>query len=318
MSDPVLEVLSAGLLTTIQDTLTRRAGRYGVSPGGALDRRSAALANALAGNPASAALLEITLVGPTLRLLRPATLGLAGAELSASLDGRPVDPGWSVAGRAGSTIEFHGKQSGVRAYLAVSGGVDVPLVLGSRSTDLAGGFGGLAGRPLRQGDLISAYPVLDATSRAGASARQDLGLDRTVRVLPGPHLRRFSAGSFASFLGEHWRVSSEADRMGLRLNGAPLRHRLPADVPSLGLPTGAIQVPGDGRPIVLLADHQSTGGYPVIACVVVDDLPLVAQRAPGDPVRFAAVRMPVSAAAASRLDLDRSGWDLARGAGGLT
>lgn len=320
-SAPVFDVLAGGLLTTVQDTRARaRFGRFGVAAGGALDVVAAALANRLVGNADDAALLEITLVGPRLRALRATTVGIAGADLGLTVDGWPVAPGWSVAVRHGATIAFHERRHGARAYLAVAGGLDVPLVLGSRSTDLAGGFGGLGGRALAAGDQLAAFLVPDGPARAGHHAEHDLALDQPVRVVPGPHRRLFPRDALARLVGTTWRLAPESNRMGARLEGPPLPPRR-ADVPSLGLPTGAIQVPGDGRPIVLLADRQPTGGYPVLAVVIRADLPLLAQRAPGETVRFALTTL-AEARRAKRCppppEGDDLGWQLARLAGWST
>jgi biotin-dependent carboxylase-like uncharacterized protein len=318
---PVLAVLAGGLLTTVQDIRSRaRFARFGVSAGGALDPRSAALANRLVGNPDDAALLEITLAGPVLRLLRTTALGLAGADLGMAVEGRPVAPGWSILARQNETVSFGEQRAGARAYLAVAGGLAVPLVLGSRSTDLAGGFGGLDGRALRAADTLAAFSIPDAPARAGRWADPERDLRREVRVVPGPHRRLFPAGAYAALLESDWQLAPEANRMGARLEGPRIVPRR-ADVPSLGVPAGAIQVPGDGRPIVLLADRQPTGGYPVLAVVIAADLPLLAQRAPGDRLRFSGTTIE-DARRASVVPLPRPrvglGWELARQAGALT
>ncbi|MDQ6672834.1 MAG: biotin-dependent carboxyltransferase family protein [Chloroflexota bacterium] len=288
----MLEVISPGLLTSVQDTRGRpEFQRYGVPVGGAIDPFSASAANVLVGNTSEAALLEVTLAGPTLRFGTSTAFALAGADLSASLDGQPIAPGWSWLGRAGSTLSFGDRRTGARAYLALAGGLAVPVVLGSRATDLRAGFGGLAGRPLRAADRLPLASSVDVVSRCGwhlaGAALAPGARERQVRVLPGPHLSRFVGGALDQLCAEPWEISAQADRMGYRLVGTPLRHKHRADVASLGLPVGAIQVPGDGEPIVLLADHQPTGGYTVVACVIRADLPLLAQRAPGDVVQFA-------------------------------
>lgn len=281
-----LDVLDPGLLTTVQDAWGRRAAaRYGVSACGALDPFAAELANALVGNPPDAAVLEITLAGPTLRLGITTAIALVGAHLGGTLDGEPLLPGWSVLARAGSTLAFGDRQTGARAYLAISGGILVPTVLGSAATDLRAGFGGHQGRPLRAGDRL---PLGVATNPAAWAGRHipPTSSSHGVRVLPGPHLHRFAPDAMQQLHHTAWRVSGQADRMGYRLDGPPLPRAGPADVASLGLPVGAIQVPGDGRPIVLLADHQPTGGYTVLANAIRADLPLLAQLLPGDEVRF--------------------------------
>ena len=287
-----LEVVAPGLLTSIQDTRGRpHLARYGVPTGGAVDPLAAAAANALVANDPDAALLEITIGGPTLRFTTHTAFALAGADLSATLDGQPIGPGWSWLARAGSTLSFGERRTGARAYFACAGGLDVPLVLGSRAADLRAGFSGLAGRPLRSGDRLSVRDVSDGVTRSGrylASACARTDPSQRVRVLPGPHVDRFGTGAFDRLCSAEWTITPQADRMGYRLAGPRLEHARRADVASLGLPLGSVQVPGDGQPIVLLADHQPTGGYTVLACIIRADLDLIAQRVPGEIVRFAA------------------------------
>jgi biotin-dependent carboxylase-like uncharacterized protein len=294
-----VEVVAPGLFTTVQDVRGRPGyQRYGVPVGGALDPFAAATANALVGNAPDAALLEITLVGPTLRFAAPTAFALAGADLSATLDAQPIAPGWSRLARSGSTLSVGERRSGARAYLAFGGGLDLPAVLGSRSTDVRAGLPGLAGRPLRAGDLLPLPGVADVLSRCGHSLPADRREPSpVVRLLPGPHVDRFEARTLDEFCAADWEIGEQADRMGYRLVGPRLRHTRGADVASLGLPVGAVQVPGDGRPIVLLADHQPTGGYTVLACVIRADLGLLAQRTPGDHLRFAVVTLEEARAA---------------------
>ena len=291
MIEAGLEVVAPGLLTTIQDTRGRpEFARYGVPTGGALDPLAAAAANALVGNDPGAAVLEITLLGPTLRFATQTAFALAGADLNATLDGQSVGPGWSWFARAGSTLSFGERRNGTRAYLACAGGFQVPVVLGSRAADVRAGFGGLAGRAVRSGDRLPLPVIPDVVSRCGwhlTAAATAADPRQQVRVLPGPHLSRFQPGAFEELCSLEWRIAEQADRMGYRLTGPRLRHAHRADVASLGLPVGSVQVPGDGQPIVLLADHQPTGGYTVLACVIRADIHLLAQRAPGDAVRFA-------------------------------
>ena len=289
-----IEVLAPGLLTTVQDVRGRPGlGRYGVAVGGALDPWSAATANLLVGNTPDQPVLEMTLVGPTLRLTVDTAVGLCGADLGATLDGYPAEPGWSRFARPGATLPFGERRRGARAYLAVAGGLDLPLVLGSPAADLRAGFSHLAGRALRAGDTVPIAQVPDVISRCGrytsAATRDDPR--QAVRVVPGPHVDRFAPGAFEQFCRATWHIADQADRMGYRLRGPLLAHTAAAEVASLGLPVGAVQVPGDGQPILLLADHQPTGGYPVLACVIRADLGVLAQRAPGDEVRFTPVSL---------------------------
>jgi biotin-dependent carboxylase-like uncharacterized protein len=287
-----IEVADGGLLTTIQDAHGRRGySALGITAAGAIDWFSAQAANALLDNPVDAALFEITLLGPTLHFTAPSACALTGADLRATLDGVALTPGGSYFIRAGNVLAFGERRDGVRAYLAVAGGVSVPLVLGARATDLRAGFGGLGGRRVQRGDRLSFPLVSDPLTRAGrriANSRWTADLTAPVRVLPGPHLHRFYPGALEDLCALPWRITDQADRMGYRLSGGGyLRHTRGADIPSVGIPVGAVQVPGDERPIVLLADHQTTGGYTVLACVISADLPLIAQRQSGDEVRFA-------------------------------
>jgi antagonist of KipI len=281
-----IEVLEPGLLTTIQDPRGRRGWRrYGVPGAGALDPLAGRLANRLAGNDADAGLLEVTLAGPRLRLGASAVVALAGADLGATIDGRRLPPGQSRPAPADAVIGFGGRRSGARAYLAFDGGIEVEPVLGSRATDLRSRFGGLDGRALRPGDRLRLGPAGRNAARRAAPSRPATSAS-AVRVLPGPHLDRFAPGALERLCDQGWTVSPNADRMGCRLDGGPLEHGAEPEVPSLGLPLGAIQVPPDGRPIVALADRPVTGGYPVLAVVARADIGLIAQRIPGDTLSF--------------------------------
>ncbi|MBE3575009.1 MAG: 5-oxoprolinase subunit PxpB [Firmicutes bacterium] len=340
---PAILVEAPGMLTTVQDLGRPGWQRYGIPPGGALDPFALRAANLLAGNPEDAAGLEITWIGPRLRFLAPAVIALAGADLGATLDGTPLPPYRAVAVRRGSMLRFGKPREGVRAYLAVRGGIGVPPVLGSRSTYLRAGLGGLAGRALKKGDLLPIQapppaarqtpppPSRPAASRsAGACgpcreapappARETLaprpGLAGVpsfsgagvppggeaatpIRVVLGPQAHLFTAESIRRFLDGTYTITPASDRMGCRLQGPRLQHRRGADVISDAVPAGSTQVAGDGQPIVMLADRQTTGGYTKIATVIAADLPVLAQLAPGAAVRWQAVA-PEQAVAALR------------------
>lgn len=292
-----IEVLDPGLLTSVQDPFGRPGWRrYGVPVSGAADPFSARLANRLVGNPDAAALLEVTLVGPELRFTEATTIAVAGADLGAMLDGRPLAPGLGASARAGSVLRFGERRSGTRAYLAIAGGIEVDPVLGSRSTDLRASFGGIDGRALRAGDLLR---VGAAPHPAPRRAQAQPSRDEPIRVLAGPHPERFAPDALDRLCDAAWTVSPAADRAGIRLDGEPIRHAAPdaAEVESMGLAAGAIQVPLDGRPIVMLADRPVTGGYAVLGCVARADLGRVAQLAPGDSVGFAIVATDAAVAA---------------------
>ena len=293
----VVEVLEPGLLTTVQDAGRAGYRRVGVSGAGPMDAHAHAVANRAVGNPAGAAALECTMTGPALAFLAPLRFAVTGADLGAVLERAdlgawPVPRGACVLARPGNVLRFAGRRSGCRAYVALQGGIDVPAVLGSRATALQSGFGGLQGRPLAAGDPIAVL----STAGAGGEARE-LPAERharsaAVRVVLGPQADHFDAETIARFLASPWRVSPTSDRVGCRLEGEPLRHAGPAEILSDGMVPGSIQVPPDGRPIVMTADGPTTGGYPKIATVLTTDLPLLAQLVPGEgDVRFEAVRV---------------------------
>jgi biotin-dependent carboxylase-like uncharacterized protein len=327
----ILEVLDGGVLSTVQDAGRPDWTHLGVPPSGATDPRSLAVANLLLGNDRGAAAIEVTLGGARFVATQPGTIALAGAELGAWVHpDRRLAVGRTHRLAAGDQLVFDGAADasvvGSRCYIALEGGVDVPVVLGSRSTCLPGGFGGLDGRPLRSGDEVRGR---DATR---IDPRPDIAWPEEG---PTPSLRdgvaelRFVAGpsdGFEAVAAIEWRVSAAADRVGVRLDAPTLPNEIGGETLTHGVPRGAIQVPPDGRPIILSADHQTTGGYRVVGVVISADLPLVGQLRPGAPVRLVAVTLEVADAAlradAALLDAvaaalhEGAGWDrLAASAG---
>ena len=306
-----LEVLAGGLLTTIQDR-----GRFdhrdeGVPVAGACDPIGLAVANLIIGNAPAAAALECTILGPELLVLADGIVGLGGADLGAMLQpgARPVLPGSAKGVRAGDRIVFGERPlgAGCRAYLAVPGGIDVPVVLGSRSTSLVGAFGGLDGRPLRSGDRLARN---DAGSRGSVGRGVSWKGPHTprafaapIRVLPGPALTvpGSESRSAAAFLTTTWRVAAASDRRGLRLDGPPIRSNLDSAAPSHGVLPGTIQVTPSGQPLVLLNDAGTTGGYPVIGVVIAADLWRLGQARPGATLQFEATTNSLARAAALEL-----------------
>jgi biotin-dependent carboxylase-like uncharacterized protein len=296
-SPATIEVVEPGLLTTVQDAGRTGRRRFGVGGAGAMDERGLAEANRLAGNPSGTAALECTASGPALRFLAAAHFAVTGADLGAvlhraDLGAWPVPPGVRVFARAGNVLAFEGRRHGCRAYVAVTGGIDVPPVLGSRSTDLPGGFGGFEGRSLRAGDhLPVGPPVTPARREASPLPLPDGPGDvATLRVIPGPQEDLFTVEAMRRFLSVEYRVHATSDRVGCRLEGPPLAHRGPSEVVSDGMLPGCVQVPPDGQPIVMGADSPTTGGYPKIATVISADRPRLAQLLPGQArVRFEAV-----------------------------
>ncbi len=300
-----IHVLEPGLLTTVQDLGRPGQMRHGVSPGGALDRAALILGNRLCGNDPSAAGLEITLTGPRLRFTVPAVVALTGADLGATLDGAPQSTWQPVAIPAGGEIAFPPNRTtrGARTYLCVAGGIVVPPVLGSRSTDLAAGLGGVEGRALRQGDRLAcgrpSGPTTSLLGRRLVTTPPEYPAEVLIRVVLGPQRDRFTKKGIAAFLAGPYMISPKGDRMGVRLaDGPPIAHRRGADLISEGIVPGSIQVPGDGQPIALLAACQTMGGYPKIATVIGADLDRLAQARPGDRIRFTAVD-PAAARAAT-------------------
>ena len=321
--EPILEVLEPGLLTTVQDAGRWGYGDLGVPIGGACDPWSFGVANALLGNDAGAAALEITLLGPTLRALREVVIAIAGADLGARVEpaGRRVAPGSTVRLSFGEVLAYSdgAGDGGARAYVGVAGGIDVPVVLGSRSTCLVASFGGFDGRALRPGDRISAQRPGREPDPARSTWPAGLGprLDAGVRILPGPDA---GAELLTALTSAPWSVSPASDRRGVRLTGTPLLVRTDAGSHlTTGVMPGTIQLPPDGQPIVLLADAQPTGGYPVIGVVIEADLPLVGQLAAAEEIRFSLVDQAAARTAnatrrrdfeAARRELSAGSWHL--------
>jgi biotin-dependent carboxylase-like uncharacterized protein len=305
----VFRVVQPGLLTTVQDLGRPAAIASGVPPAGAMDRFAHAAANLLAGNDRSQATLECTLSGPQLVALRPCLVAVTGADLGLHVNGRTAPMWTGIFLAAGDTLSFSGRRSGMRAYVAASGGFEGERWLGSRSTYLLVSRGGMEGRPLTAGDELHlaadrSGPMVAGRQLAGAML-PDYS-DHTLAVMAGPHLKRLDAASRKALLGGTFTVSGQADRMGYRLDGPPLA--LSGDeLLSFGLAAGSIQVVNSGQAIMLMADHQTAGGYAVVATVVTASLPIAAQLGPGDELQFRAVteaqagamRREVSAALAS-------------------
>jgi biotin-dependent carboxylase-like uncharacterized protein len=273
---------------------------------GAMDRLALAAANVLAGNGAGAAAVELTLTGGSFRFETAALAALAGTDLAASLDGEGLPPWGSFLASAGSTLALGAARTGVRAYLAVRGGIAVPVVLGSRSTYTRARVGGLEGRALAAGDRL---PVGRSRGRAPAPLALEPGTvppsggGARLRVLLGPQRDRFSEQGLATFLGAPWKVTPQNDRMGYRLEGPPIELRGGADIVTDPVLPGAVQVTGNGLPIALMVDAQTTGGYAKIATIIGPDLRLLAQARAGDEIRFAACDQ-AEAVAALRAERD--------------
>jgi biotin-dependent carboxylase-like uncharacterized protein len=256
-----------------------------------MDPEAFLLANRLVGNPDGAAALECTLIGPRLEFTDDRLVAVTGADMVPSLNGGPTAP-WTVFPvGAGDVLRLGPARAGVRAYIAVSGGIDTPPRLGSRSTYVRGRLGGVEGRALRKGDRLplGAGVAGRAEARVRADRVPDYGGERELRVVLGPQDDRFTAAGIETFLGAAYEMLPASDRMGARFRGPRVEHVRGHDILSDGVPLGAIQVVGDGQPIVLLADRQSTGGYTKIATVCSFDIGRLGQVKPGQSVRFVLV-----------------------------
>ena len=310
-SAAVLEVAEPGLLTTVQDAGRSGVAGLGVPAAGPADPVAHRLANRLVGNPAEAAALEATARGPVLRVRSTTYVALVGGGMAATLDGRPVEAGRVVPVSAGQRLALGEARTGLRGYLAVRGGLSVPRMLGSASTDTLTWLGP---GPLVAGDLLGTGrptgPLADHVRPGTPDAAATPGGRRVLRVLRGPHPEWFGPRAFESLVTSRFEVAPHSDRVGVRLRpvgGRPLP-RAPGEIDSQGMVTGAIQVPPNGEPVVLLPDHATLGGYPVIAVVIWADLPILGQCRPGDVLELRAVDAAAAAAArrARERELDQA------------
>lgn len=307
--NPVLKVIEPGARTLVQDQGFRNVRGIGVPAGGALDRTALRLVNALLGNPAQTEVLEIALSSPCLRATGgpvwvATSGGLSGVITSPNGDSRVLAEWTATCLNAEDELRLAPPFHGVAA-LGIGGGLKVPMVLGSRSTCDKAGFGGFKGRSLVAGDLLPVGRFEARLPDADRGFRLKPYLTTgPIRVVAGPQPENFTESTYATFFGTGYRVTPRMDRMGMRLDGARLEHSSPGacDIISDGAAQGAIQVPGNGLPIILLADAQTTGGYPKIATVIRADLPRLAACLPGDVLRFAGVTVVEAEAAARAQD----------------
>jgi len=307
-----MHILKPGMLSSFQDE--GRTGRQplGVSVVGAMDQRAHRLANILVGNETDYASLEITLTGPTLQFTQACCLALCGADLSPMINGKPVAMNRPLVIRPQDTLQFGAKQHGTRAYLAVYGGFAIPDVLGSQSTYLRSHFGGWQGRALKRGDDIPLLRPLNEIGKDGKglealalalwSVKLYLpgviaGSTRArIRLIKSQQWDEFTPASREALLNASYRISPDSERMGYRLQGPEVLMTKPRQMISEATTFGTIQVPAGGQPIVLMADRQTTGGYPKIAYVATVDLPLLAQMGPGDTIQFELVSLETAQA----------------------
>ncbi len=285
-----LTVQNPGALTTVQDGGRFGKQELGITQGGVMDQKAYRLANRLVENDGHEAVLEMTLSGASFNIEGKGLIALTGADMCPLLNGKSMPMNQAVAVKDGDVLEMSAAVNGCRGYLAVSGGFDVPLVQGSRSTDLKGKTGGLEGRALQRGDVLcsmeSAIVIGEARLRASQKSYHE---DAVLRFIPGPQADLFSREAMQAFLQSIYTVGINSDRMGCRLEGPAIISINGTDIVSDGIAAGSIQVPADGKPIVLMADHQTTGGYAKIGTVISADLSKLAQMLPGGKVRFQAV-----------------------------
>ncbi|MDQ6422556.1 biotin-dependent carboxyltransferase family protein [Paenibacillus sp. LHD-117] len=297
-----ITVLKPGLQATVQDMGRFGYQKQGVVVGGAMDVSAARAANVLVGNGEAEAVLELTWTGAQLRMEKEAIIAVCGADLMPEVDGEPVPMWRPVLVRAGAVLAFRGCRSGFRSYIALAGGIDLPPVMGSRSTYLRAGLGGYRGRMLQAGDKLEAKPfasgslngrltaaLLERRAPGGWHAEHFAIAERetaVVRAFPGAHYGRLTEEGKRMLFGGSFRIGHQSDRMGCRLEGERVAIRQEGELLSEAVSAGTIQLPPNGSPIVLLADRQTTGGYPRIAHVASVDIPMFAQLKPGAEVRF--------------------------------
>src|SRR5437868_184990 len=303
----VLRVVAPGLFTTIQDLGRPHAIAAGVPSGGAMDRFAHSAANLLVGNDVSAATLECTLFGPTMAVDSACLVAITGADFQPHVNGAAVSMWTAIALAEGDELAFGRRHELARAYIAVAGGIAGDRWLGSVSTNLMVGRGGMHGRPLRAGDSISTgeqWRPAEAGRRLDASRLPPYD-DRTLHAIPGPHIGRLAAPAREALFGSTFTIAIDSNRMGYRLEGTTL-DAAGDELLSFGVVAGVVQLPSGGRPILLMADHQTAGGYPAIATVASASLPVAAQMAPGDELRFAETSIETALAmrASQRAALD--------------
>ena len=286
----IFKVLKPGFFTTVQDLGRFGYLKYGVPISGAMDTFSHTAANLIVGNDPADACLEMTLIGAELQALARTQIAVAGGEISAKINDVEVSMWQTLNISEGDTVSFGRMRSGCRVYLAVRGGVDVPMVLGSRSTYVHGGFGGVEGRQLRAEDTVGGFKA-PLVKRVAMPKKLIPKFANHVRaqVIMGPQDDMFAEKGVETFLTNRYEVTLDADRMGYRLEGSLIEHKDKADIVSDALLPGAIQVPKSGKPILIMQDAQTTGGYPKIAVVTTPDLCLLGQAKPSDVIEFSKV-----------------------------
>lgn len=277
-----------GVLTTVQDEGRTGYQKSGMTCSGVMDASAYRKCNYLVGNEESAAVLEFTLYGGEYEFTEDTIIALTGADMAPSVNDHPVPMNRAYQVKAGDVLKLGMAKSGCRTYLAVAGGLDVPMVMNSRSTNLRCKIGGCHGRALKVGDVISAgSPKKSFDEVSGRKVSEAEYPDEVlVHVVPGPQEEYFTEKGIAAFYSESYVVTEECDRMGYRLDGVQVESKNGTDIVSDGIVYGSIQIPSSGKPIILMADHQTTGGYAKIGTVCQADLPKIAQCKPGNHIRF--------------------------------
>jgi antagonist of KipI len=293
----IIQVVSPGMFTTVQDLGRYGYGPIGVSPSGAADPIALRVGNLLTGNIESAAALEMTLLGGMFLFPEGATIALAGSDFGATIDGVPVSLWTACELRAGAMLRMGGARVGARCYLCVRGGIVVKPLLGSASTHILTGLGGFEGRPLRKGDVLQIGEASGRPRRIVAEEFVKLAPRKVLRATDGPQTEWFSRESLKTFFSGVYKVTDESNRMGLRLDGPALETPHSGQMISEGVSLGAIQVPAGGKPIILFVEQQTTGGYPKIANIISADLPSVGQLRPRVEIRFEHVSAETARAA---------------------
>ena len=289
-----IRILSSGLLTTVQDLGRTGYQRTGISPSGAVDRKALKIANILVGNQPGEGALEMTMTGASMEFTEPDVVAVTGGDFEATLNGIRMPMYAAVPVRTGDVLALGPAKNGCRAYAAFAGGLGVPVMMGSKSTNLKCGIGGFEGRRLKADDELpfsAPCAELDKMELRRVDLPDLPGPEALVRVVLGPQDDYFTQAGIRTLLSEAWTVTNRCDRMGCALDGTPIEYRTKADIISDGIPFGAVQIPSDGKPIVMLSDRQTTGGYAKIAAVISSDLPVFAQRRPGDRIRFQKISM---------------------------
>ena len=287
----MIEIITPGLLTTVQDFGRVGVMKNGFTQNGAMDRYSMTVANRLCGNCDSAPVLEMTVLGVTARFTQDTVICVSGADFGAKINDKPIKRNKAYKINKGDILSMGAAKSGMRAYLAVAGGIVGEYVFGSASTNLKFAFGGHFGKKLQSGDVISigtgAFPLGDIDK--WEIPESEYSKDAQLRVVLGPQNEMFTDEDIRLFLSQEYEVNAQSDRMGIRLSGEPLKSKNGMDIISDGIVFGSVQVPNSGEPIILMADHQTTGGYAKIATVISVDLPRASQLSAGNTVRFKSV-----------------------------